>query len=313
MVKPNRKVAIPKVRNSRDAELDSSSIPTREDDPAFFSQDFFCHGEIPGGKHCQAKACAKRKYDKTVKGKKVSVSGNFYLAPEAFHQTNCSFDFAAQAHHLHTTYQDVIVKKENHYLLVVPSSRGSKESACSGPRTDPEKDGLPSIHTSKSTHKSRAQLQRVRIAAESIRALLERFEDDRKARSFFRITYAGTEYDWAEFFFNADTDVQKLYRTVQRDTQNGISRPLVIYGTVGEETKLNKNGKYPIWILNRSRATVPGAKEIISVNLYTSDQGALKLKKHQRILAIGMWFIGTHNKRYLSTTVTADTYAPLGA
>ncbi|MFW0111269.1 hypothetical protein [Rothia sp. CCM 9416] len=312
MPKPNRKIAIPRVLDSHDTKLKGSNIPKIEDNPAFFTQNFFCYGKIPGNAHCRAKACAKTKYEKTMNGKTVPVSGNFYLAPGSTHQADCSFDFVSQAHQLHTTYQNVIVKEENHFLLTIPSSRRPWDSSRDQQKATTRKSELPSIHTSKSTQKSRQQLQRVRMAATSIIELLERFEDDDKLRKLFRVRYVGAEYGWDEFFFNADTDVQKLYQTVQLDKQKGISRPLVLYGTVGGKPELNKKGQYPIWVLNRSRAPIPGDEQTITVRLYTPDKGASKLEKHQRVLAIGTWFIGTQNKRYLNAKVTAETFAPMG-
>lgn len=312
MPKPNRKIAIPRVLDSHDTELKGSNIPKKEDNRAFFDQDFFCYGKLPGNTRCRAKASAKTRHEKTLNGKTVPVSGNFYLAPGSTHQADCSYDFASQAHQLHITYQDVIAKEENHFLLTVPSSRRPWESPRDQQKATTRKSELPSIHTSKSTQESRRQLQRVRMAAASIIELLERFEDDDKLRKLFRIRYAGTEYNWDEFFFNADTDVQKLYQTVQRDKLKGVFRPLVLYGTVGEKPELDKKRQYPIWVLNRSRATIPKSKQTITVRLYTFDERASKLERHQRVLVIGVWSIGTKFNHYLIAKVTADTFAPMG-
>ncbi|MFC6352661.1 hypothetical protein ACFP6B_01950 [Rothia nasimurium] len=301
MNEPNRHAKIPKVHTDNDQLLEGSVIPSKEENPSFFTQKFYCAGKDPQGTPCRAAAAAKTKYTRTNKNGTLStVSGNFHLAPDAAHIEQCSYDIMAQIHQLHTTYQDTIEKVENHYLLTIP--RKMNNDAPEATRQEGRAaDDIQTLHTTKDTGHREPTLQQVTQTAAAILELFERFDEEDEAKKHFRIKYAGKTYRWEQFFYSAATDAAKLYQAASEDPK----RPMVLYGKVGDTPKKNKAKRYSIWVLNSARAKVPREDKIISLSIYTDDPVAANLAKGQLILAIGYW---KPKGKYLGVSATAQTY-----
>lgn len=301
MTEPNRLAKIPKVHADSGQLLEGSDIPSKEENPSFFTQAFYCAGKDPQGTPCRAAAKAKTKHTrKNTNGKPSTVSGNFHLAQDAAHIEQCSYDIMAQLHELHTTYQDTLEKVENHYLLTIPRKINNDTPEATR-QEGGATDDIQTLHTTKDTGHREPTLQRITQTAAAILDLFERFSGDDEARKRFSIKYAGETYPWGEFFYAAATDAAKLYQAANE----GPSRPMVLYGKVGATPKKNQKNGYSIWIPNGTKAKVPGEKDIISLHIHTQDPTAADLTPGQRILTIGHWHT---NKRFLSTSATPNTY-----
>lgn len=301
MNEPNRHAKIPKVHADSGQPLEGRDIPSKKENPLFFTQKLYCAGKDPQDAPCRAAASAKTKYTrKNTNGTLSTVSGNFHLAPDAAHIKQCEYDIMAQLHELHITYQDTLEKAKNHYLLTIP--RKMNNDAPEATRQEGGAAGdIQTLHTTKDTGHREPTFQQVTQTAAAILELFERFDEEDEAKKHFRIKYAGKTYRWEQFFYSAATNAAKLYQAASEDSK----RPMVLYGKVGDTPKENITGGTSIWVLNSSRAEVPGTEDTVNLYIHTDDPAAINLERGQRILAIGFW---KPKGKYLGVSATAQNY-----